>query len=98
MKNVSLELKNLIKRMLVPAKERISIAEIYEHPWMNVTEVSKQNLRLNYGRIINFSKFSKVTPLIISAENVRSQLHRFSDVREGHRETRKLIQANRFEP
>lgn len=60
MKQVSPEVKNLIKRMLVPARERISISEIYEHPWMNVSTLSKQSLKLNYGRIMSFSKYSKV--------------------------------------
>ena len=59
MKGVSAELKNLIKRMISPLNERISIEQIFEHPWMKA-DLSKSNLKLNFGKIINFSKYSKV--------------------------------------
>lgn len=34
MKNISSELKDLIKKILVPEKQRISIDQILNHPWM----------------------------------------------------------------
>lgn len=34
MKNVSLECKDLIKRILVPEDFRPSIEQIFAHPWM----------------------------------------------------------------
>ena len=34
MAKISSNLKNLIKLMLVPANKRITLDQIYEHPWM----------------------------------------------------------------
>jgi hypothetical protein len=34
MNNVSAQAKDLIKKILVPRGNRISIEEIYKHPWM----------------------------------------------------------------
>lgn len=34
MNNVSPQAKDLIKKILVPRANRISIEEIYKHPWM----------------------------------------------------------------
>lgn len=34
MVNVSEQLKDLIKKILVPENERISLSEIFDHPWM----------------------------------------------------------------
>lgn len=45
--------------MMQPMDKRISIEQIYSHPWMN-SALTKNTLRLNFGKIINFSKYSKV--------------------------------------
>lgn len=66
MKKISSELKDLIKRMLVPAKERISIKEIFDHPWMKQEQINKSLLKLNFGKIINFSKYSKLKTFAVS--------------------------------
>lgn len=65
MKLISIECKDLIRRMLKPQDERISIKEIFDHPWMN-TELKKAKLKLNYGKIINFAKYSKLKTFAVS--------------------------------
>ena len=62
MENISAELKDLIFRMMQPKDKRITIEQIYEHPWMKAP-LTKNALKLNFGKIINFSKFSKVSYL-----------------------------------
>ena len=66
MKHISGELKNLIKKMLVPAKVRITIEEIFNHPWMKADEVNKVQLKLNFGKIISFTKYSKLKTFTVS--------------------------------
>ena len=66
MKHVSADLKDLIKKILVPANERITMEQIFQHPWMKAAELSKANLRLNFGKIINFSKYSKLKTFAVS--------------------------------
>ena len=66
MKKISFELKDLIKKMLVPAKNRITIDKIFQHPWVKAAELNKANIRLNYGKIINFSKYSKLKTFAVS--------------------------------
>ncbi len=62
MNNVSLLLKDLLKKMLKPANERISIEDIYRHPWMTV-KVNKAPISIDFKTIANFSKFSKIKAL-----------------------------------
>jgi hypothetical protein len=59
MKNLSQELKDLIGKMLQPEKKRITMEEIFSHPWM-MTNLGKTNLRLSFGKMMNFAKYSKV--------------------------------------
>lgn len=59
MKGLSADLKDLIKRILVPEHQRISIDQILNHPWMT----GKRNevpLKLNFSKMKQFSEFSKV--------------------------------------
>lgn len=59
MKGLSADLKDLIKRILVPENQRISIDQILNHPWMT----GKRNevpLKLNFSKMKQFSEFSKV--------------------------------------
>jgi hypothetical protein len=51
--------KDLIKRMLMPAEKRITIDEIMTHPWMS-KQLPSLNLQLDFKRLKNFSNFSKV--------------------------------------
>lgn len=59
MKNVSAECKDLIAKMLVPADKRMTIEQIYAHPWMT-KKVSDQPLKINFNSMKEFGKSSKV--------------------------------------
>jgi len=48
--------------MLLPADQRISIKDIFTHPWM-VAEVPATNLKISFRKMHEFSKFSKVNKL-----------------------------------
>lgn len=71
MKNVSLLLKDLLNKMLKPASERITIDQIYRHPWMTV-KVNKAPISIDFKAMVNFSKFSKIKA--ISATYLASQM------------------------
>ena len=71
MQNVSLFLKDLIKRMLKPPEERITIDQIYQHPWMTV-KGKKSPLKVDFKAMASFSKFSKIKT--IAATYIASQM------------------------
>lgn len=58
-KHLSEEVKDLIKRILVPADKRITVEEILAHPWMT-KQLPSNNLHLDFKKLKNFSNFSKV--------------------------------------
>jgi serine/threonine protein kinase len=58
-KSLSAEVKDLISRILVPCEKRISIEEILKHPWMT-KQLPTTTLTLDFTKMRNFSKFSKV--------------------------------------
>jgi len=60
---VSAEAKDLIKRILTPADKRITLEEIFKHPWME-KEVSKSALKVSFRKMHEYSKFSKVWPFV----------------------------------
>lgn len=69
MKNVSAELKDLIKKILVPEEHRISIDQILKHPWMT----GKSNeipLRLDFSKMRQFAEFSRVHISLIKFKTV----------------------------
>ena len=59
MQDISLLLKDLIKRMLAPVEKRIKIDQIFTHPWMRV-ESKRTKLNIEYSSMISYSKFSKL--------------------------------------
>ena len=61
MKNVSKSVKDLIHKILQVEGKRISAEEIFNHSWM-LKEGSKAPLKVNFNKMVNFSKFSKVSP------------------------------------
>ena len=71
MQNISLFLKDLIKRMLKPAEERITIDQIYQHPWMTV-KAKKSPIKVDFKAMASFSKFSKIKT--IAATYIASQM------------------------
>lgn len=58
-KHLTEEVKDLIRRILVPAETRITIEEIMNHPWMT-KQLPLSTLQLDFKRLRNFSNFSKV--------------------------------------
>lgn len=61
MKSVGKSAKDLIAKVLQVEGKRMSAEEIFHHPWM-LKEGSKAPLKLNFGKMVNFSKYSKVPP------------------------------------
>lgn len=59
MKPISPYVKDLIKKILVPAKNRIDIEGILKHPWMT-NEPNPIYIKPNIKTLSNFSKFSRV--------------------------------------
>lgn len=59
MDGVSSECKDLIQKILVPADKRYTIDQIFNHPWM-LKELSNKPLKVSFGKVQSFSKFSKV--------------------------------------
>lgn len=71
MSNVSMLLKDLLRKMLQPAISRISINEIYEHPWMKM-KLNRIPLQVDFKIMASFSKFSKIKA--IAATYLASQM------------------------
>ncbi len=65
MTNVSSALKDLIKKILVEDDKRLTIKQIFDHPWMS-SKASNAPLKLNFGKMSNFSKFSKLKTLAVT--------------------------------
>lgn len=59
MENVSLLLKDLIKKMLTPVNKRITIEQIFHHPWMRITP-KKTKMTIDFTLIARYSKFSRL--------------------------------------
>jgi hypothetical protein len=59
MEGVSEGAKSLIARILVPDSKRITCEEIFKDPWI-LEESSKTPLKVDFTRMVSFSKFSKV--------------------------------------
>lgn len=59
---ISKELKDLIEKILVPADERISISEIFDHPWMK-TKLPPCPLAIDFHKMAAFAKYSKLKKL-----------------------------------
>ena len=57
---MSKEAKDLIARMLKPSHDRITLKEIFDHPWMH-TNIPITNLKVSFRKMHQYSKFNKVT-------------------------------------
>lgn len=62
MESVSMLLKDLLKKILRPASERLTIPEIYKHPWMTV-KLNRSPISVDFKIMASFSKFSKIKAL-----------------------------------
>lgn len=63
MADVSLLAKDLIKKILAPAQKRITIEEIFNHPWMRIPP-KKLKLKIDFSQMACFSKFSKLKEMV----------------------------------
>ena len=57
--------------MLKPAEERITVDQIFQHPWMTVKS-NKNPLKVDFKLMASFSKFSKIKT--IAASYIASQM------------------------
>lgn len=64
MDGVSAECKDLIQKILVPAEKRMTVDQIFNHPWM-LKELSNKPLKVSFSKVQGFAKFSKVKFLSI---------------------------------
>ena len=64
--NLTPEIKDLIVRILVPADKRISIKEIFNHPWVTQKNTPKKSLKLNFKKLSKFTKFSKLKTIAVT--------------------------------
>ena len=62
MEGISAECVDLIKKILLPADKRLSIAEIFNHPWMQ-KDLPDKPLKISFAKVQGFSKFSKLKKL-----------------------------------
>lgn len=64
-------LKDLLRKILKPANQRISINDIYNHPWMKM-KLNKVSFNIDFKIIASFTKFSKIKA--IAATYIASQM------------------------
>jgi hypothetical protein len=62
MKTVSKGAKDLLQKILLHEGKRISIVDIFNDPWIQ-KESNKGPLKINFNKLVTFSKFSKVVQL-----------------------------------
>jgi hypothetical protein len=60
--HVTPEAKDLVARILKPADKRITLEEIFAHPWMN-HDIPTSSLKVSFRKMHEYSKFSKVPRL-----------------------------------
>lgn len=70
--------------MFLPEDRRPGAAELFEHPWLKENQ-SKAPLKLNFGKLANFSKFSKVGGVRFRWRRWQSVLLRLSCLRNRFR-------------
>jgi len=58
----------LIRRILAPADKRITLDEIFKHPWME-KEIPTSTLKVSFRKMHEYSKFSKVFLESFSSKN-----------------------------
>lgn len=66
MKNVSIELKDMIVRTLLTEDKRLTIEDIFNHPWITQKPPLKRNLKLNFKKLTKYSKFSKLKTIAVT--------------------------------
>ena len=62
--NISMEAKDLISKMLLPEKERLSASQVLQHPWFNLVKNGKIPLKnLNFGKQNFFKDYKESNQL-----------------------------------
>ena len=97
MKPVSKECKDLIFRMLQPEDKRITLEQIYQHPWIKA-EIPSTPLKLNFKRLKDFVKYNKVQICLIPASKDCCKLCGFQILWERTIRTLRNLQTNRCKP
>jgi hypothetical protein len=69
MQKISNDLKDLIKKILVPDDQRITIDQILSHPWMT-GKVPEEPLKLNFFKMKQFANFSRVLLFLFSSKQL----------------------------
>lgn len=64
MQQVSKSAKDLITKILLPEAKRYGSNDIFNHPWM-LKEGNKVPLKINFNKLVAFSKFSKVISCLL---------------------------------
>lgn len=78
-KTVSEEAKDLIQKILVAADSRISLAHIFDHPWMKKRAIDA-DLKIDYKRLEEYQNHTLLKKLMISY--IVSQLNEESMIKE----------------
>ena len=59
-----MEAKDLISKMLLPEKERLSASQVLQHPWFNLVKNEKIPLKnLNFGKQNFFKEYKESNQL-----------------------------------
>ena len=64
LKYVSSEAKDLIMRMMSPLEKRITLEEVFHHPWL-AGEVPNLARKLNFGKMAKSAKSSKFKKFLV---------------------------------
>lgn len=59
----------MISKILKPADKRLTLEEIFAHPWMN-KEIPNTALKVSFRKMHEYSKFSKVIIVLSSLKNL----------------------------
>ena len=95
-KHLTAEVKDLIKRILVPSDKRLTIDEILHHPWMT-KPLPENKLRLDFSKMRNFAKFTKVVFPFYSVQNDDNDLHRNSVTLKRDPSLRTTLRTDRYQ-
>lgn len=72
-------MKDLIQKILVTAESRISLANIFDHPWMKKRAID-ENLKIDYKKLEEYQNHTLLKKLMISY--IVSQLNEEAMMRE----------------
>jgi hypothetical protein len=97
MKNVSQEAKSLISRILLPDAKRMTCEDIFRDAWV-LKEAAKTPLKVDFSRMVGFTKYSKVCYPPTSDKKIGSHIHSDSALIKGGIKLGSPLQTNRPQP